>query len=128
MTSRKHLPRTLLGATVLIALGLSGCAATIKQEGLEQRTSVAIGRQVGAFTISNKSTETGGRINYTAKTTDGVTYQCYNMYSATGFQKAMSFGQTPNSDAICTAMVGKGVAPAAAPVSCNALSKAAGKC
>ena len=127
MTSRKHFHHPYLGATLLIALGVSGCAATISQEGLDQRTSVAIGRQVGAFTISNKSEETGGRINYTAKTSDGATYQCY-MYSATGFQKAMSFGQTPNSDAICTAMVGKGAAPAAASNSCNALSKAAGKC
>ena len=127
MTSRKHFHHPYLGATLLIALGVSGCAATITQEGLDQRTSVAIGRQVGAFTISNKSEETGGRINYTAKTNDGATYQCY-MYSATGFQKAMSFGQTPNSDAICTAMVGKGAAPAAASASCNALSKAAGKC
>ena len=127
MTSRKHFHHPYLGATLLIALGVSGCAAAITQEGLDQRTSVAIGRQVGAFTISNKSEETGGRINYTAKTTDGATYQCY-MYSATGFQKAMSFGQTPNSDAICTAMVGKGAAPAAASASCNALSKAAGKC
>ena len=127
MISRKHFHHPYLGATLLIALGLSGCAATISQEGLDQRTSVAIGRQVGAFTISNKSEETGGRINYTAKTSDGATYQCY-MYSATGFQKAMSFGQTPNSDAICTAMVGKGAAPAAASNSCNALSKAAGKC
>lgn len=127
MISRKHFHHPYLGATLLVALGLSGCAATISQEGLDQRTSVAIGRQVGAFTISNKSEETGGRINYTAKTSDGATYQCY-MYSATGFQKAMSFGQTPNSDAICTAMVGKGAAPAAASNSCNALSKAAGKC
>lgn len=127
MTSLKHLHRTLLGATVLIALGLSGCAATISQDGLEQRTSVALGRQVGAFTISNKSEETGGRINYMAKTSDGATYQCY-MYSATGFQKAMSFGQTPNSDAICTPMVARGAAPAAAAGSCNALNKAAGRC
>ena len=108
-------------------MALSGCAATISQQGLEQRTSVAIGRQVGAFTIADKTTETGGRINYTAKTGDGVTYQCY-MYSATGFQKAMSFGQTPNSDAICTPMVGKGATPAAASASCNALNKAAGRC
>ncbi len=127
MISCKHPPRMLLGTTLLMALGLSGCAATIGQEGLEQRTSAALGRQVGAFTISNQTTETGGRINYTAKTTDGAPYQCY-MYAATGFQKAMSFGQTPDSDAICTAMVGKGGAAAAAPAACNALSKAAGKC
>jgi uncharacterized membrane protein len=127
MTSRQ-LHRTCLGTALLIGLGLSGCAATISQEGLEQRTSTAIGRPVGSFTIANKSEETGGRINYTAKTKEGGTYQCY-MYSATGFQKAMSFGQTPNSDAICTPMGGgKATAPAAASPTCNALNKAAGRC
>lgn len=127
--TRKPLRFTQPGTSALLIalLGLSGCAATISQEGLEQRTSVAIGRPVGTFTIANKSEETGGRINYTAKTKEGGTYQCY-MYSATGFQKAMSFGQTPNSDAICTPMGGKAAAPAAASPSCNALNKAAGRC
>jgi hypothetical protein len=125
--THRPLHRAGLGATLLISLGLFGCAATISQEGLEQRTSVAIGRPAGTFTIANKSEETGGRINYTAKTSNGVTYQCY-MYSATGFQKAMSFGQTPNSDAICTPMGGKAAAPAAASPACNALNKAAGRC
>lgn len=114
-------------ATALIALGLSGCAATIAQDGLEQRTSQAIGRQVGTFSISERTEETGGRINYTAKTRDGATYQCY-MYSATGFQRAMSFGQTPHSDAICTQMGRAGAATAAPSGNCNALLKAAGRC
>lgn len=118
--------RTVAGLAVLV---LSGCAATIAQDGLEQRTSQAIGRQVGTFTITDRSEETGGRINYTARARDGATYSCY-MYSATGFQRAMSFGQTPHSDAVCTPMV-KGNAPAAAPApagACNALLKAAGRC
>ena len=118
------------GAMALLVLGLTGCAATISQDGLEQRTSAAIGRQVGTFTIAKTGEETGGRINYTAKTKDGITYQCY-MYSATGFQKAMSFGQTPHSDAICTQM-GRGGPAARADskpaASCNALLKAAGRC
>lgn len=121
---------TCQSAMALLVLGLSGCAATISQEGLEQRTSAAIGREMGTFTITKTGEETGGRINYTAKTKDGATYQCY-MYSATGFQKAMSFGQTPNSDAICTQM-GRG-APASGADSkpaanCSALLKAAGRC
>jgi len=117
-------------AVALLTLALGGCAATIDQDGLEQRTSNAVGRPVGAFTISDRSEEAGGRINYTVKTRDGSTFKCY-LYSATGFQKVMSFGQTPNSDAICSAM-GRGGAssggdskPAA---TCNALLKAAGKC
>jgi len=115
---------------VLLGMSLGGCAATISQEGLEQRTSAAIGREVGSFTIAKTGEETGGRINYTARTKDGLTYQCY-MYSATGFQKAMSFGQTPNSDAICTQM-GRGGAASSVDSkpagSCNALLRAAGRC
>jgi hypothetical protein len=118
---------------------LAGCASTITQDGLEQRTAQAIGRSVGQFAITDRSEEAGGRINYTVNTRDGVAYRCY-LYGATGFQKAMSFGQIPHSDAICTAMVGgKGGSgnqkPAAAGQdgrsaggACNALLRAAGRC
>lgn len=124
----------LIPLSAALAL-LAGCAATINQQGLEQRTGQAIGRDSGQFTITDRSEETGGRINYTVNTRDGATYRCY-MYSATGFQKAMSFGQTPNSDAICTPMVGgKPRAPASggqggkpAGAECNALLRAAGRC
>lgn len=119
-------PTLRLAVSLPLVLAFAGCAATINQEGLEQRTSAAVGRPVGSFTISDKTEEGGGRINYSVKTRDGASYQCY-LYSATGFQKAMSFGQTPNSDAICSAM-GKGNAAATAPATCNALLKAAGKC
>lgn len=123
--------RSIASAAAVLAL-LGGCAATIDQSGLEQRTAQAIGRTVGQFTISDRSEETGGRINYSVQTRDGAAYRCY-LYSVTGFQKAMSFGQIPNSDAICTAMVGnKGAAPAATPKAagpeCNALLRAAGRC
>jgi len=118
------------GAMALLVFGLGGCAATISQEGLEQRTSAAIGRKIGTFTVSRTGEETGGRVNYTVKTQDGLDYQCY-LYSATGFQTAMTFGQTPNSDAMCTLM-GRGGSAAGAegkPVAnCNALLKSAGRC
>lgn len=127
--------RQITSLAMALAL-LSGCAATIDQSGLEQRTAQAIGRSAGQFTITDRSEETGGRINYTVNTRDGVAYRCY-MYSATGFQKAMSFGQTPHSDAICTAMVsgqGRGGQPRPSAVpstgggECNALLRAAGRC
>ncbi|MDO9029886.1 MAG: hypothetical protein Q7U09_01045 [Hydrogenophaga sp.] len=127
--------RQITSLTMALAL-LSGCAATIDQSGLEQRTAQAIGRSAGQFTITDRSEETGGRINYTVHTRDGVAYRCY-MYSATGFQKAMSLGQTPHSDAICTAMVGSqgrggrprpSAAPATGGGECNALLRAAGRC
>lgn len=114
--------------TVLL---LSGCAATIDQGGLEQRTGQAIGQPTGQFTISERSAETGGRINYSVKTKSGGTYRCY-MYSATGLQKAMSFGMTPHSDAICTPMAGtpavSGQRSKNAGGTCNALLQAAGRC
>lgn len=128
------------GAPAAAALALlAGCAATIDQSGLEQRTAQAIGRSAGQFTISDRSEEGGGRINYTVITRDGAAYRCY-LYGATGFQKAMSFGQTPHSDAICTAMTGgrsgnsqQGPAAAGqgdrnAGAECNALLRAAGRC
>ncbi|MDP3823190.1 MAG: hypothetical protein Q8R33_17120 [Burkholderiales bacterium] len=118
---------------------LAGCAATINQDGLEQRTAQAIGRSVGQFAISDRSEEAGGRINYSVNTRDGAAYRCY-LYGATGLQKAMSFGQTPHSDAICTAMVGgksgsgnqrpapPGQSGRSAGGECNALLRAAGRC
>lgn len=130
--------RTITPIACVLAL-LTGCAATITQDGLEQRTAQALGRSVGQFTISDRSEETGGRINYQVTTRDGAAFTCY-LYGATSFQKVMSFGQTPHSDAICTAKVGgparSGIAvpaassgqPARAGEPCNALLRAAGRC
>ncbi len=137
MTFRLTTPLALTTAAALLA----GCAATTSQQTLEQRTAQAIGRSVGQFTVSDKSEETGGRINYTVNTRDGVAYSCY-MVGATGFQKAMSFGQIPDSDAICTARVGSNARggnpsptgatapsqPGRAGEACNALLRAAGRC
>lgn len=112
-------------------LVLCGCATTVTQQGIEQRTSQAIGREVGTFTISDQQKEEGsnGRINYRVRTREGASYSCY-MYSPSQFTKAMTFGQTPQSDAICTAMAGQGggAATAPAPASCNALLRAANRC
>ena len=146
MNHRNHpLSLTSVAGLVAAVAFLTGCASTLDQAGLEQRTGQAIGRSAGQFTITDRQEETGGRINYTVNTLDGMAYRCY-LYGATGFQKAMSFGQTPHSDAICTAMVASksgssspaAAAPAAAPApaargrsaspECNALLKAAGRC
>lgn len=123
----RRLRHPFLTASLVFVLG--GCAATIDQSGIDQRTSLAIGRDVGTFTISDRSEESGGRINYTVKARDGAVFKCY-LYSATGFQRAMTFGQTPHSDAICTPFGKSGAAPAApgAGGQCNALLKAAGRC
>lgn len=92
---------SVIAFTGLVVMLTTGCAATIDQPGLEDRTAKAIGRPSGSFTISGQSEGTGGRIDYTVRTKDGASFSCY-MYSATAFQRVMSFGQTPHSDAICT--------------------------
>lgn len=124
-------PRTL-SACAASLLVLCGCGTTVTQQGIEQRTSQAIGREVGTFTISDQQKEEGsnGRINYRVRTREGASYSCY-MYSPSQFTKAMTFGKTPQSDAICTAMAGQGgsgAATAPAPASCNALLRAANRC
>lgn len=119
-------PRIVRRLGLFVLLPLAGCAATIDQGGIEQRTAAAIGRPVGSFTLSQQVEGTGGRIDYSVRTKEGATYKCY-LVSATGFQRAMSFGQTPHSDAICTPLSGAAAAPAA-PAACNALLKAAGRC
>lgn len=111
-------------SSLLALLALSGCAAVVNQDGIQQRAAMATGAPVGSFTITDQVEGTGGRIDFTVNTQAGARYRCY-MYSATAFQRAMSFGQTPHSDAICTRMGGDG-RPAAG--TCNALTKAAGKC
>ena len=129
MTIQLKLPLAARSCVVLlpVVLALAGCAATITQDGVEQRTSLAIGRPAGSFTISNQTEGTAGRIDYSVKTKDGKAFSCY-MYSATAFQRAMSFGQTPHSDAICIAHAGAGAGASAGAAACNALEKAAGRC
>lgn len=109
---------------IAIATTTVGCAAVVTKDGIEQRAAQATGLPVGTFAITDQIEGDAGRIDFTVAAKSGATYRCY-MYSATAFQRAMSFGQTPHSDAICTAMKGT-AAPAKAP--CDALSKAAGKC
>ncbi len=130
LTSTRITRGVSLGAMALLA----GCAATqVPQDKLEQRTAMAIGRDVGAFTISNQAMESGGggRMNYTITTQDGALYQCY-IYEAPPLAKITTFGMAPTtSDAICTQKSGAKPGKAAkkdVPPACNALLKAAGRC
>lgn len=115
--------RILLLCLAIAAVSV-GCAAVVTKDGIEQRAAQATGLPVGSFTITDQVEGDAGRIDFSVASKSGPTYRCYT-YSATAFQRAMTFGQTPHSDAICTAMKG-GASSAKAP--CDALSKAAGKC
>jgi hypothetical protein len=127
-------------APLVAALALlAGCVATIDQDDLEQRSAQAIGRSVGQFAIVDRSERAAGHFNSTVNPREGAAYRCY-LVGATGLQKAMSFGQTPHSDAICTAMAGgksrsgdqkpadTGQGGRSAGGDCNALLRAAGRC
>ena len=76
MTLQFELPRAARSGVALfpIVLALAGCAATITQDGVEQRTAIAIGRPAGSFTISNPAEGTAGRIDYSVNTKDGNAY------------------------------------------------------
>ena len=86
----------LSSACAASLLVLCGGATTVTQPGIEQRTSQAIGREVGTSTISDQQKEEGsnGRINYSVRRREGASYSCY-VYSPSQFQKAMTFGQMP---------------------------------
>ena len=71
---------------------------------------------MATFTIAKTGEGTGGRINYTANTGDGATYQCY-LYCLTDFQKG-HFVWTDTK-------FGADSKPA---TNCNPLLKGAGKC
>jgi hypothetical protein len=122
MRLNRSIPAGLM--PVILASLVAGCSAVVTHEGIEQRASQATGLPVGSFSIANQVEGNAGRIDFTVNAKSGATYRCY-MYSATGFQRAMSFGQTPHSEAICTPVRG-GAAPSRQ--ACDALSKAAGKC
>lgn len=84
---------------------LAGCTVTISQGGHKQRTAQTIGRSVDQVASRGCCDEAEDNINCTVNTRDGASYRCYP-YWATGFQRAMCLGQTPHSDASCTAMAG----------------------
>jgi len=89
--------------------------------------------------MTDRSQEARSRINHAVDTRDEASYCCY-LDGATGLQKAMSFGHTPQSDATRTTMAGghsrsgnevtaaTGQSGRSAGVDCNALLRAAGRC
>jgi len=87
------------------ACPLAGCAVTINHDGLDERNTQAIGGTVSQFATTERSQKTRSRINDNVNPPDEASYCCY-LYRATGIQKAMSFEQRTQSDAICTAMAG----------------------
>lgn len=98
----------------------------------EQKISMAIGQEVGTFTIAGqqKIESPGGTdaMQYTVKTRGGKTFKC-DIFEPSGFGKAMSWGMASGSSAMCTDFTtGSADQGKINKASCNALLKAAGKC
>ncbi len=137
MTVHKRIPAVLL---LSLCGGFYGCATSTSSSApasdsgnkAEQKISMAIGQEVGTFSIaSQQAIESPGAMNatqYTVKTRAGKTFKC-DIYEPSGFGKVMSFGMISGSSAVCTDFTAstkdQGKTNQA---SCNALLKAAGKC
>ena len=103
----------------------AGCASVaVSSDAIEQKTATSLGLEKGAFTISDR-VDSGIKTDYSVKTNSGKKYSCY----VTG---TISYMGRMVSDPICNE-IGKQAKPGAgssgsSDASCNALSKAAGKC
>lgn len=131
----------LLTATLLLLL--SGCATTANNtstsnasaEGsnkAEQEISMAIGREIGNFKITNSQvTEAPTGYNgmqYTVKTDDGATFKC-EILEPSGLGKVATWGMASGADAMCTDFTrGSSNIGKTSNANCNALLRAAGKC
>lgn len=98
----------------------------------EQKISMAIGQEVGTFTIASqqKIESPGGTqaTQYTVRTRGGKTFKC-DIFEPSGFGKVMSWGMASGSSAMCTDFTaGSADQGKTNKASCNALLKAAGKC
>jgi hypothetical protein len=117
---KKNTPLIVGSATAML---LSACASfAVTDDKLLERTSHALGLEVGDFTISGRSDE-GTTTHYKVMTNSGNRYNCSVGGSVSVLGRSVS-------DAICNPVGGeagsKGGSGKKKP--CDALSKAAGKC
>lgn len=123
---------------VALLLMFSGCATTANNTSAqgsnqaEKKISMAIGREIGNFKITNsQATEAPAGYNgmqYTVKTDDGATFKC-EILEPSGFGKVATWGMASGADAMCTDFTkGSKDIGKINNASCNALLRAAGKC
>ena len=137
MKVQKRIPAILVLSLCGIFYGCatntsSSASATDSGTKAEQKISMAIGQEVGTFSIAGQKTiESPGAMDatqYTVKTKAGKTFKC-DIFEPSGFGKVMSFGMISGSSAVCTDFtVGAADQGKTNKASCNALLKAARKC
>ncbi len=132
---QKLLAITLLSVLVGCATSANKTSATPSAQAVdkaESKISMAIGREVGNFKITNsQATEAPAGYNgmqYTVKTDDGSTFKC-EILEPSGFGKFATWGMASGADAMCTDFTkGSSTQGKTNSAACNALLKAAGKC
>lgn len=121
----------LLTATLLLLL--TGCATTANNSNnAEKKISMAIGREIGNFKITNSQvTEAPTGYNgmqYTVKTNDGANFKC-EILEPSSLGQVATWGMASGADAMCTDFTkGSSDLGKTNKASCNALLQAAGKC
>ncbi len=98
----------------------------------EKKISMAIGEEVGGFTITDQQKVDAPAgfdgTQYSVNTKAGKTFKCEIM-EPSGFGKAISFGMTSGAGAMCTDFTkGSKEQGKTNQASCNALLRAAGNC
>jgi zona occludens toxin (predicted ATPase) len=106
--------------------------STVDNSKAEKKISMAIGQELGDFTIADQQKVDAPAgydgTQYTVKTKTGKTFKC-EILEASGFGKAMTFGMATGAGAMCTDFTkGSKDAGKTNKASCNALLQAAGKC
>ncbi|MBX9705989.1 MAG: hypothetical protein K5Q00_07010 [Gammaproteobacteria bacterium] len=119
--------KKIIVSVSLLTVLTAGCASVaVTEDAIVQNTATALSLDKSAFTVTNR-VDNGIKTTYNVKTVTGKNYSCY----VTG---TVSYVGRSVSDAICSEV---GVVqqpgsttttPAPAPKTCDALSKAAGKC
>jgi zona occludens toxin (predicted ATPase) len=107
-------------------------APVVDNSKAEKKISMAIGQEVGEFSIADQQKVEApvgfDGTQYTVKTKTGKTFKC-EILESSGFGKAMSFGMSSGAGAMCTDFTkGSKDAGKTNKASCNALLQAAGKC
>lgn len=137
MKLKKLIPLTLLLPLIGSFYGCASSTGSVPATSdagnkAEQKISMAIGHEVGTFSIaSQQRIESSGGTDvtqYTVKTKTGKTFKC-DIMEPSGFGKVMSWGMASGASAMCTDFTaGSADQGKTNKASCNALLKAAGKC
>lgn len=112
--------KSLLVVVFISAFGVGCASVAVTDDAIVKNTSMAIGLEKNTFTITDREDD-GLKTTYKVKTNSGKNYSCYVTGTLSVFGRVVS-------EAVCTEMSTNTKSSKDSGTSCNALSKAAGKC